>query len=71
MRFHGKVYKDSQFWLVEVPILNTMTQGRTRKGALAMVKDLLETLATIHNTLSNSGVLWHDVALAGGTLSYL
>ena len=44
MRFHGKVYKDGKFWLVEVPILNAMTQGRTRTEALAMVKDLLETL---------------------------
>src|SRR5262249_56720605 len=45
MRFHGRVYKDGKFWLVEIPILNAMTQGHTRKEALAMVKDLLETLA--------------------------
>lgn len=45
MRFHGRVYKDGKFWLVEIPILNAMTQGRTRKEALAMVQDLLETLA--------------------------
>lgn len=45
MRFHGRVYKDGKFWLVEIPILNAMTQGHTRKEALVMVKDLLETLA--------------------------
>lgn len=45
MRFHGRVYKDGKFWLVEVPILNAMTQGRTRKEAFAMIEDLLETLA--------------------------
>lgn len=45
MRFHGRVYKDGKFWLVEIPILNAMTQGHTRKEALAMVQDLLETLA--------------------------
>lgn len=44
MRFHGKVYKDGRFWLAEVPILHVMTQGRTRTEALAMAKDLLETL---------------------------
>lgn len=44
MRLHGKVYQDGKFWLAEVPILNAMTQGRTRAEALAMAKDLLETL---------------------------
>ncbi|MBI1929711.1 hypothetical protein HYR99_36365 [Candidatus Poribacteria bacterium] len=45
MRFHGKMYKDEKFWVAEVPILDAMTQGRTRKEAFNMVKDLLETLA--------------------------
>jgi hypothetical protein len=45
MRLHGRVYKDGKFWLAEVPILDAMTQGHTRKEALAMVADLLETLA--------------------------
>ena len=45
MRLHGRVYKDGKFWLAEVPMLDAMTQGRTRKEALAMVADLLETLA--------------------------
>ncbi|MBW1798262.1 MAG: helix-turn-helix transcriptional regulator [Deltaproteobacteria bacterium] len=44
MRFYGKVYKDGKFWLAEVPILDAMTQGHTRKEAFVMVKDLLETL---------------------------
>ncbi len=45
MRFCGKVYKDGKFWLAEVPILDAMTQGRTRKEAFEMVADLLESLA--------------------------
>ena len=44
MRLYGRVYKDGKFWLAEVPILDAMTQGHTRKDAFAMVKDLLETL---------------------------
>ncbi len=44
MRFHGKLYRDGKFWLAEVPILDAMTQGRTRREAIAMVRDLLETL---------------------------
>ena len=44
MRLYGKVYKDGKFWLAEVPILDAMTEGHTKKDAFAMVKDLLETL---------------------------
>ncbi len=44
MRFCGKVYKDGKFWLAEVPILDAMTQGRTRNEALTMIGDLLESL---------------------------
>lgn len=45
MRLRGKVYKDGKFWLAELPLLDAMTQGRTRKEAYIMVKDLVETLA--------------------------
>jgi len=44
MRFYGKVYKDGKFWLAELPLLDAMTQGHTRKEAYAMVEDLLESL---------------------------
>ena len=44
MRFAGRVYKDGKFWLAEVPILDAMTQGRTRPEAFEMVADLLESL---------------------------
>ncbi len=44
MRFYGKVYKDKNFWLAEVPIFEAMTQGRTRKEALAMIGDWFETM---------------------------
>jgi len=44
MRFFGKVYKDGKFWLAEIPILDAMTQGHTRKEAFEMVADMLETM---------------------------
>ena len=47
MRFHGKICKGGKFWLAGVPILDAMAQGRTRTKALAMVKDLLETLVNL------------------------
>ena len=41
MEIEGKIWKDGKFWLVEVPALDAMTQGKTRKEALAMVEDLV------------------------------
>lgn len=45
MELEGKVYKDGKFWLVEIPVLDAMTQGKTRKEALAMAKDLVIQMA--------------------------
>jgi len=45
MRFSGKIYKDGRFWLAEIPILDVMTQGHTRKEALEMAADMVETMA--------------------------
>ncbi len=44
MRFSGIVYKDDKFWLAEIPILELMTQGKTKKEAYEMVADMLETM---------------------------
>jgi predicted RNase H-like HicB family nuclease len=44
MRFQGKLYKDGKFWLVEVPVFAAMTQGHTRKKALAMIADWFATM---------------------------
>lgn len=41
MEMEGKVWKDGKLWLVEVPTLDAMTQGKTRKEALSMIKDLV------------------------------
>jgi predicted RNase H-like HicB family nuclease len=35
----GRVWKDGKFWLVEIPILGAMTQGKSRKDALRMIED--------------------------------
>jgi predicted RNase H-like HicB family nuclease len=44
MRFSGTIYKDGKFWLAKIPILDLMTQGRTKKEAYEMVADMLESL---------------------------
>lgn len=44
MRFEGTLVRDGRFWLAEIPLLDAMTQGRTRSEALAMIADWLETM---------------------------
>jgi hypothetical protein len=45
MRLSGKVAKDGRFWLIEVPLLDALTQGRTRREAFEMLADLVATMA--------------------------
>ena len=45
MRLFGRLHRDGDYWLVEVPMLDAMTQGHSKAEALAMAKDLVETLA--------------------------
>jgi Helix-turn-helix domain len=56
MRFAGRLIRDGRWWLAEIPLLDALTQGRTRREALEMVKDWLETAvnrtdfsATVHD----------------------
>jgi predicted RNase H-like HicB family nuclease/DNA-binding XRE family transcriptional regulator len=44
MRFEGRLVRDGRFWLAEIPLLDALTQGRTRSEALAMIGDWLETM---------------------------
>jgi hypothetical protein len=44
MELEGKVWKSKQHWLVEVPSLDVMTQGKTKEEALVMIKDAVEEL---------------------------
>jgi predicted RNase H-like HicB family nuclease len=46
MRFEGRVWKDkgSKYWLVEVPLLDVMTQGTSKDNAYCMIADAIEGL---------------------------
>lgn len=44
MELEGKLWKSGKFWLIEVPSLEVMTQGYSRKEALKMIKDAIEGL---------------------------
>ncbi len=44
MKFQGKAFKDGAFWLADIPFLELMTQGRTKKELLLMVEDLFISL---------------------------
>jgi len=44
MRLAGQVFKTDGFWAIEVPILDVITQGRTKKEAFEMIADAIEAL---------------------------
>jgi len=46
MEFEGRIWKSrtSKFWLVEVPALDIMTQGTSRKNAMVMILDAINEL---------------------------
>ncbi len=39
MELEGAVFKDGRIWIIEVPSLNLMSQGKTKKEALGMIVD--------------------------------
>jgi DNA-binding XRE family transcriptional regulator len=45
MKLSGRIWKDGKFWLAEVPMLDAVSQGRSRSEALRMIADLVETMA--------------------------
>jgi predicted RNase H-like HicB family nuclease len=56
MELEGRVWKDSDssWWLVEISFLDIMTQGKTRKHALEMIKDaVMELLKDSYGELLN------------------
>ncbi|MBJ7450333.1 MAG: type II toxin-antitoxin system HicB family antitoxin [Parachlamydiales bacterium] len=42
MELQGRVWKDGNVWLIEVPSINIVTQGRTKKNAFAMLQDAVK-----------------------------
>lgn len=61
MKLEGKVWKDGKFWLIEIPFLDLVTQGKSKKDALFMIKDALEIL------IDNKKFRCHVEATANGT----
>lgn len=59
MKIEGSLYKDSSFWLAEMPILDILTQGKTKKEALEMAQgailDLVDSSQLEISLVSNQG----------------
>jgi hypothetical protein len=51
MELEGKVWKSGKHWLVEVPSLDLMTQGYTKKEALLMIRDAV--LQLVNSSFGN------------------
>ena len=46
MRFEGRAWREkrSKVWLIEVPLLDVMTQGTSKRNAIRMIADAIESL---------------------------
>ena len=44
MRLAGFVFRSGEYWAIEVPILDIVTQGRSKKDAYDMIVDAIESL---------------------------
>lgn len=44
MEIQGRIWKEGKVWLVEIPSLDVMTQGKTREDALFMITDAIHEL---------------------------
>ena len=42
VKFGGRFFKQGRYWPVEVPALDIVTQGKSAKDALAMIKEAVE-----------------------------
>jgi DNA-binding XRE family transcriptional regulator len=62
MRLAGRVWKEGRHWLAEVPMLDALTQGRTRAEARRMLADLVVTMA------DTSGFALEVIPGVGGAL---
>lgn len=48
MELEGRIWKEGKFWIVEVPVIDVCTQGRTRKEAIFMIQDAIQQLLSIY-----------------------
>src|SRR5215212_7753469 len=70
MRFAGRLIRDGRWWLAEIPLLDALTQGRTRREALDMVKDWIETAVNrsdFHVTVHEKGRTEFEVSGSDAT----
>lgn len=45
--FKGRYWKEGRFWVIEVPALDIVTQGKTKDNALQMIADAVESLVNV------------------------
>lgn len=72
MEFRGKVWrtKDRPPWVIEAPSLGVITQGYTKKEAVAMLKDAVEELIfSYFETRIKIAVIDHGKGIVGVTCS--
>ncbi|MFT4572014.1 MAG: DNA-binding XRE family transcriptional regulator [Hyphomicrobiaceae bacterium] len=60
MLIEGRIVRDGRWFLAEMPLLEGLTQGRTRKEALAMAADWVASLAPVDGVQVSTRMLKGD-----------
>lgn len=60
MLIEGRIIRDGRCYLAEIPLLEGITQGRTRKAALTMAADWVTTLAPSGDVVVSARALKGD-----------
>ena len=47
MKLEGRYFKDGKFWLSEIPFIQLMDQGKSKKECLEMIKAAVEDLVNV------------------------
>lgn len=65
MRVHGNLKRSGAWWEVEIPTLGIHTQGRSRKDALRMIADAIESLVHKRGLHVDLCLIAHDAFTVG------
>lgn len=75
MVLEGRVFKDKSLWLSEIPALDAMTQGRSKKEAIEMVADWIRSIINDPNlevsVIERQGLLFVELPVTAPVIALL
>jgi DNA-binding transcriptional regulator YiaG len=63
LHFEGRVWQDDKFWIIEASALFVITQGHSRRDALSMLEDAVESLVNRKGFKVHASLISRDTVL--------